>query len=53
MNNYQAEYFLIFANKEGKTIILGKPNLTELYDLITTYKMIEGTYSIIKGAKVV
>lgn len=46
-------YFLIFKNKDGHVIIIDRPNLNDLYTLITDHKMPEGTYRIIKGDKVV
>lgn len=47
------KYYLIFLNKDRNIIILEKEKLVELYDFITEKQMIEGTYRIIKGMKVV
>lgn len=47
------KYYLIFLNVDRNIIILEKEKLVELYDFITEKQMIEGTYRIIKGMKVV
>lgn len=47
------KYYLIFLNVDRNIIILEKEKLVELYDFITEKQMVEGTYRIIKGVKVV
>lgn len=47
------KYYLIFLNVERNVIFLEKEKLVELYDFITEKQMVEGTYRIIKGVKVV
>lgn len=47
------KYYLIFLNVDRNIIILEKEKLVELYDFITEKQMVEGTYRIIKGMKVV
>lgn len=47
------KYYLIFLNVERNIIIMEKEKLVELYDFITEKQMVEGTYRIIKGMKVV
>lgn len=47
------KYYLIFLNVDRNIIILEKEKLVELYDFITEKQMVEGSYRIIKGMKVI
>jgi hypothetical protein len=47
------KFYLIFLNVDRNVIFLEKEKLVEIYDFITEKQMVEGTYKIIKGMKVV
>lgn len=47
------KFYLIFLNVDRNLVILEKDKLNDIYAFITEKQMIEGSYRLIKGVKVI
>jgi hypothetical protein len=47
------KFYLIFLNVDRNLVILEKDKLTDIYDFIIEKRMVEGSYRLIKGMKVI